>query len=137
MKNKLNILTAIVVFAAIVLLAVAIITSLNGANSNPEGYYSVSQTKWPDNDHTKDIPEFDGDIYSVLVNNISTAVFAHNVEKKDADNYAEELINQGLSFEDDSYPKTAQIDDRYVTLAYNAETKEFSVTFSFKEESSQ
>jgi hypothetical protein len=45
MKNKLHLITYIAVFIGIVLIAVVMVTSLDGANVTSDGYYAFAQTK--------------------------------------------------------------------------------------------
>ncbi|HOK67950.1 MAG TPA: hypothetical protein PKV51_00335 [Bacillota bacterium] len=135
MKNKLHFAFMAVVFVVVVLCAVLIIISLNESNEESNGYNPIVQTKWPNNDLTKGVPKFEGDIYSVMVSGTSTVVYAQNVEKSALDAYAAKLAASGLQFGNGDYPKTAQKGDVFITLAYNAEEKKLSITFALKNES--
>jgi hypothetical protein len=72
-----------------------------------------------------------------MTSGTSTAVFAQNVEKTAADEYAARLSASGVAFQSGDYPKTAQKGDVFITLAYNADEKKFSITFALKNESEQ
>jgi hypothetical protein len=135
MKDKLHVVIMVVILVIIAMIAVLIIASFSGTNEESSGYYPVAQTKWPDNDLTKGFPKFDGDIYSVMKNGTSTAIYIQNVEKTAADKYAAQLASSGVTFKNEDYPKTAQKGDVFITLAYNAENKKFSITFALKTES--
>lgn len=134
-KNNLHIVIMAAVFVIIALIAVLLVVSLSNSNDESEGYNPVTQTDWPDNDLTEGFPEFEGDIYSVMTAGTSTAVFAQNVEKTEADEYAAKLAASGVKFTSEDYPRTAQKGDIFITLAYNAEEKKFSITFAVKNES--
>lgn len=123
------------VFIVFVLCAVLIIASFSDSNEESNGYYPVVQTKWPDNDLTDGVPKFEGDIYSVMVSRTSTAVYIQNVEKTALNEYAAKLAASGIQFPNGDYPKTARKGDVFITLAYNAEEKKLSITFSIKNES--
>jgi hypothetical protein len=114
-------------------LAVILINN-SGQNETDSLYYSVPQNKWPKNDLTEGLPEFKGDIYSVLVTDMSTAVFIREATESEIEEYADMLSAYGFSFGSDDFPKTAQTDDMFITLSYEESTMLFSITFLLKEE---
>ncbi|OGO88355.1 MAG: hypothetical protein A2Y15_00870 [Clostridiales bacterium GWF2_36_10] len=130
LNNRTKLLALGVLFSTVIILILVIIISGSTTKNEDESYYSVSQNKWPNNDLTENFPEFEGDIYSVLVDDKSTAVFAKNVEKNIVDEYAAKFSEQGISFTGEDYPKKTQTDKCYITLAYDVATKNFSVTFT-------
>lgn len=118
----------------LIIITIVLFAIFGKTNTDSDGYYSVSQTKWPSNSFTEKIPKFEGEIYSVLVNDSSTAVFARNIEQSTADEYMEKLSEHDITVTGDYYPKKAEIKNTYVVFAYNSEEKNFSITFTNKEE---
>ena len=100
-----------------VLAAVLLINAFKQKEALPEGYYAFAQNKWPSTAHTEGFPAFEGDIYSVLANSSGTAVFIQGADRASVDEYASRLSQSGLVFSADSYPKTAENEILFVTLA--------------------
>ncbi|PKM63438.1 MAG: hypothetical protein CVU97_00425 [Firmicutes bacterium HGW-Firmicutes-21] len=137
-NKRTRIILIAAVFVIMVSVAILLINSIdNTEKKDSDGYYKTAQDKWPHNEHTKGYPEFNGEVYAVLVTDTSTAVFIQNVESAAADSYVSLLSSSELNLIGDSYPKSAQTESLFVTVAYDAGTHRLSVTFSLKEELSQ
>lgn len=134
MDKKTKLIAVESVILVFILLITVIILLNNNSKNNDESYYSVSQNKWPDNDFTEDFPVFEGNIYSVLVDNKSTAVFAQDIEQDFVDAYISKFTELGLTFEGNDYPKTIKTNKLFVTLAYDKASKHLSITFTLPEE---
>lgn len=130
MDNRVRLFGTIVILL-IVIAAVVFFVSASKDNSD------VSQTKWPHNDITKKIPEYKGEIYKVSATDRSTAVFAENVTEEQADDYCKKLTDAGYSLSSENYPKTASAQGKFITIAYDKNSKKFSVTVATAGEESQ
>ena len=90
---------------------------------------------WPEGPLTAGIPAWEGALRSVDQSQDYTAVFMEDVRPEDVEAYLQELEAGGLRFisEQAGFPRTAQLDDRYVTVLYEPGTKRLSVTVARRE----
>lgn len=92
------------------------------------------QTSWPENDLTKGVPAFSGTPVSVTEEDNACAVYFTGIHREEADAYASELESAlSVSFDKESYPRSAVCSDILITLHYNASEMDFSVTFAAKD----
>ena len=127
--TNINLQSVIIVFLLLCIAVLLLILVVKSCNSEPSSDSAVvSQTKWPKNRHTQDLPELSGDIYKVTVTENSTAVFYKNVTKEQLTDYKVLLNSKGFFFSGSEYPQFLQKEDFTYSLGFDKDSELFSIT---------
>ncbi len=121
---KNNLISLSVILAVLAVGAVCLI-SLGGDEQEA--------LQWPETEYTDGVPVFEGTPVAVTENDSSVAIYFDGIHREQADKYASELessLKKPSGSSPKGYPKTFFLDDRSVTLHYNASELSFSVTIA-------